>query len=241
MKKNATGSNIKLMKKALVFLLICFSLVSCGTTVVYHNDKYTAEDADYALHVCIETANENARSIFYNRLFAEESFIPSRYKALFENNNTIPGMATLAESYRTSISSFILDRIQSVFEFADKKVKNISFKNPMNLVTSSDTSISDAFLNMYRSDIKSQIEGILKEADFSMLDKLILKYNSYVQSLSFIGENHGTALEATDYSALLSEYITNLYCNDLRQCEELFRTTPSPYYDNKITRVFGNF
>lgn len=229
------------MKKTLVFLLICFSLVSCGTAVVYHNDKYTVEDADYALHVCLETANENARSIFYNRLFSEESFIPDGYSVLNERRDVIPGMATLAENYRAYLSSFVLDRIQSVFEFTGKKIKNISLSNPLHLVIASDTSVSDAFLNMYKSDIKSQIESILKEADFSMLDKMILKYNSYVQSLSFIGEDYEPELKTANYSSVLSDYITNLYCSTLRQSEELFRTTPSPYYDDKVTKIFGNF
>lgn len=226
------------MKKIFAILIMCLIFVSCSTTALNRqNANYTEEEALFAVKEAANAAETNASKTFYNYLYSSESFIPKQYEILETMKTEIPGMSRILNEFKLYYSSLVLDSINTLFSFTSKKMSELEFEYPQFYVISSNTSISDYFISLYSRDVSAIINDILKNADYSLLKEAINTYNTYIRVKSLKNE----PLKAIDFSTLYSDYITQQYISFLKKSEELFRTTPSPYADDTVKKVFGNY
>lgn len=226
------------MKKILAFIILCLVLVSCSTTALHRqNTGYTEDEALFAVKEAARALEENASKTFYNNLFSSETFIPKQYQILETMKKEIPGMNRILNEFKLYYSTLVLNSINTLFTFTSKNISELQFEYPQFYVISSNTSISDYFITLYSRDISAIIKNMLKDADYSLLKEAINTFNTYikVKSLKF------DPLKETDFNTLYSDYITEKYISVLKKSEELFRTTPSPYADDTVKKVFGNY
>ncbi len=227
-------------KKSVLFvlvLLIAAMFISCSTVNIRHDDTYSEDEASYALKAALDTASEQASQKLTDNLSSMD-FIVQRYAVLKEEMKNIPGMSTLISNFNASMTDYLKENLTSYFDYTKSLLSSTEFVNPIQMVISSDSSASNEFLQNNGAKLKTKLNEILGNANYSGLSSCIRHFNAYAATNRSI-ENTVQPLEMTNISTEIADMLFDRFSVLMKSSEELYRTTPDPYADQIAAIVFG--
>lgn len=218
-------------------LIIAFMFVSCSSTNIRRVDTYSEDEATYALKTALNIATQQTEQKLIGSLSSMD-FIPQRYAVLKDEMKNIPGMSTLISNFNASISDYLKENLSSYFDFTKSLLSSAEFSNPIQMVISSDNSASDEFLLNNEAQLKTNLNGILSNANYSGLSSCIRHFNAYAAT-NRDTENAVQSLEMTNITTEITNMLYERFSKLIKDSEELYRTTPDPYADQTAAIVFG--
>lgn len=227
------------MKKAfeiIILFLLIFIYVSCATGTTY--SEITEEEAAYSMNLAMTTAFENTASRLIN-VSNTMNTIPDQYKILDDTRNDVPGLNAILNSWDDEVKIYIKAQIPSMKEELSSYVFGLTYENPLEFITKSDTSGSELFESLYFDKVLDFCRRIAENADYSTLEKAVYQYNLYIRSNDMIYKTNTEKLEIQDVSDYFTDILTTDFFNVLFSSEELYRTTPDPYKDRTAAVVFS--
>lgn len=225
-----------------VLVILCLLLTSCSTTrpKLFDLRQLINEiDASYAMTQAIKAAQDNATTHLYSYIENDESFIPSSYKELEDYKDIIPGLSTKLLEWKTYFSTFLLDNMETFVDKTDEYVSSLEFEDPISFVSSSTTSATEFYKSSHYHRTRSICLSVLNTADYSLLNQALNHYNSYILALNYFDNKNDNLLETIDYKQYFADLLISSYFDYLSYYEDIFRTTPSAYADERVVSVFG--
>lgn len=229
------------MKKIAVFILIVLLFVSCASNKSIKREKNATSEknVEYALHYAIAKAQSNAKSTLFEYIATEASFVPPEYSAL--NTNTVPGINTVLSYWKSYMKDFSLQLIQDLAPFMDSLIETLTFDDAISLLYGKDNSVTNLFFSKYKDEIFNELLSYMAKADYSQLEKAVQLYNSYAVVQNHFLKNSVKEIENLNLPEYFSKAMLDLYYSVLSSCEDYVRTTPDPFAESVVTKVFGNY
>ena len=230
-----------------IFLLLLFvavfGLTSCKTAETQEREL-SADECIYTLNYVLNLATDKAiPALFSDFNNYKISMVPSLYDYLNSLRSEIPGMDRLLHLWEEDVLSYIMPYFDEVHTYLETMVQGYQFQNPVELIKSGISSISEDIQarreNEMAETIRYRLSGLKTEA----WRNVAIHYNAWASSReNLYGEkNPRINVGITDDAliTLLSHHLVDIYIRTLAFYEKLIRTTPDPTMDSVVTRVLG--
>ncbi|MCF0262473.1 MAG: hypothetical protein HUK23_06145 [Sphaerochaetaceae bacterium] len=237
-----TNDRIIPMRKAFILAILIitllFTFTSCRT--VKGPREKTATDCLYALNIVLnQTSEETISDLFLSLNSYEYSFIPTEYSFLEEKRNEIPGLDKLLLEWRNTVNSLLIENFDSFNNYADTLIKSIEFEKPIQMVNSSDSSITLLLKQTYYEDISNTIYYGINNLNLEAWNNIKIQYNAWVNTRALLFNEENPVFTEEDFLMMVSNCITDVYFNTFMKKEVFIRTTPNPDMDPVLASVLG--
>lgn len=232
----------RLFRPVVLALLIAVLLVSCKT--VDSQADLTDEQYDYALHLVLDQAQEQAISDLFKQLNEfREPMIPSQYSGIEETKGRAPGLEHLVKQWFEVSSLAVLQLFGYFSDYAGTIKDRIVFRDPRSLAEAGDTSISLYYRSLFRDELLEVIYDSIHDWDYSVWTQCVIQYNAWAATRNLLYNEDNDTLDATTdidkLARLFSEHLTERFFEHLGTAEALIRTTPDPDMDPVLAVVLG--
>lgn len=220
-------------------ILLCISVfllfVSCTNTATDIITD-TEEESEATFHTAVQAIVDKTFLNFNKQVTATSDFIPEDYKILADTRREIVGLDVLLKLWKSHISSLIDLRINDFQRWVKGEIDKIDFSDFRELISEGERSISERFIKLYSVQIREQIELLLREVDFDNFEDCIIQYNAFCITH---GNEGGQLQQQADFRKLFTDIIEKSFTEKLSDAEEFYRTTPDPYMEPEVARLFN--
>ena len=228
---------------ALLIILSLLLLASCATSSG-SDGTYSREDCNYTLMYVLGRASTQALSdLFLSMNEFNESMVPTEYAFLQAERYEIPGMDRLLDEWARTTTAFILPVYDSFSDYITYVVYSTEFEDPVKMVSSGASSISEYMLKTRGDEIARRISANIGDMDVSVWSDVAIQYNAWATTRDkLLGENNpriDTDLTADQVRDIFSVHFMKLFMGALQRAEVLIRTTPDANMDSTAARVLG--
>ncbi len=232
----------RLFRPVVLALLIAVLLVSCKT--VDSQADLTDEQYDYALHLVLDQAQEQAISDLFKQLNEfKEPMIPQDYSRIGELRGRAPGLEHLVQQWTEVSSLAVMQLFGSISDYVETLKSKISFRDPRTMAESGNESISLYYRSLFQDEMVAVIYESIHDWDYSVWTQSVIQYNAWAATRNLLYDEDNDTLDATTdidkLARLFSEHLTERFFEHLGTAEALIRTTPDPAMDPVLAVVLG--
>ena len=229
---------------ALILLfVIAFALTSCKTADTEEREL-SPDECLYTLNYVLDLATDRAIPALFSDINNYKiSMVPSLYDFLNTLRPSIPGMDRLLHLWEEDVLSYIMPYFDEVHTYLEAMVQGYQFQNPVELIESGISSISEDIQAKRENEMAEVIRYRLTGLRTDAWRNVAIHYNAWASSReNLYGEKNpriDTSMSDEALITLLSHHLVDIYIRTLSFYEKLIRTTPDPSMDPVVTRVLG--
>ena len=236
------------MRKAFAAVLVTAALsmlllASCKTTA--KTDRVLSEDeCSYTLKLVLQEATDRAiPDMFLSMNELKDSMVMSDYGFLNDLRLTIPGMDRLLYRWDANVTASVLPSFDLFSSYLETMAEDIVFTEPVSMVVSGLTSISDFLLETEGKRMADVIGDQLTGLDVQPWRQVAIQYNSWASTREKLYGEKAPRIDdkMADQAIIekLSSRLVEIYIDHLKSAEVLIRTTPNANMDPVAARVLG--
>ena len=233
---------MKRLVRSVVLAILIVLLVSCKT--VDSRADLTDEQYDYALHLVLDKAQEQAISDLFKQ-FNEfrEPMVPEQFSRIEELRGRAPGLDYLVRLWIEVSSLEVLQMFGSFSDYVDALKLSVEVRNPKSLSEAGDDSISLYYRSLFGDEMIQVIHESLLGLDFSVWTQCVVQYNAWASTRNMLYDEDNDILDATTdtdkLARMFSVHLMERFFVHLASAEALIRTTPDPDMDPVVAVVLG--
>ena len=226
-----------------LLIVILFGLTSCETTESEEREL-TADECLYTLNYVLDLATDRAIPALFSDINNYKiSMVPFQYDFLNTLRPSIPGMDRLLHLWEEDVISHIMPYFDEVHTYLESMVQGYQFQNPVELIESGISSISEDIRKNREAEMSEIIRYRLIGLDTEPWKNVAIQYNAWASSRENLYNeiNPRISIDMLDEAliTLLSHHLVDIYIRTLAFYEKLIRTTPDPTMDTVVSRVLG--
>lgn len=232
----------RLVRSVVLAILIAVFLISCKT--VDSSADLTDEQYDYALHLVLDQAQEQAISELFKQLNEfKEPMVPQQYSIIVELSGRAPGLEHLVRQWYEVSSLAVLQLFGSLSDYVETLKSQISFQDPRTMAESGDESISLYYRSLFQDEMVEVIYESIRGWDYSVWNQCVIQYNAWAATRNMLYDEDNDILESTSdadkLARMFSVHLAQRFFTHLGTAEALIRTTPDPAMDPVLAVVLG--
>jgi len=227
----------------LLVFVIAFGLTSCETAETEQREL-SADECLYTLNYVLKLATDRAIPALFSDINNYKiSMVPFQYDFLNTLRPTIPGMDRLLHLWEEDVLSHIMPYFDEVHTYLEAMVQGYQFQNPVQLIESGISSISEDIRKNREAEMAEVIRYRLTGLNTEPWRNVAIHYNAWAISrenlYNEINPRISVDMSNDAIITLLSHHLVDIYIRTLAFYEKLIRTTPDPTMDSVVSRVLG--